>query len=551
MEMFCRQCEQTAHGIACTARGVCGKKASTAVLQDVLVHVLKGLALSARACPDFENEKDEASRFVMEALFTTVTNVNFDDQRIRNMILEAVRLKERYLEKALKTNETAFSDVTRRIASFDPGESMEEMLSRAGEASLKNLDSDEEKRSLKELILYGMKGMAAYADHAALLGARDAGVEDFFWKGLCALAKDGQEVEALLEQVLECGRVNLKCMETLDRAHTGRFGTPEPTPVSFGVRPGPAVIVSGHDLLDLETLLEQSEGRGISVYTHGEMLPAHAYPRLKRFKHLAGHFGSAWQNQQKEFDGVPAAVLFTTNCIQEPRESYRERVYTTGLVGWEGVTHIPGQGDKKDFSPVIEAALALKGFDAENVEKQVTVGFAHDAVLSVADRVLDAVQNKELRHFFLIGGCDGARPGRNYFTEFAAAVPGDCVILTLACGKFRFNRMDFGDIGGIPRLLDCGQCNDAYSAIRVASALAEKLNVSVNELPLSLVLSWYEQKAVCILLTLLALGIRNIRLGPSLPAFVSPGVLDVLVERFGIKPVTSVERDLEAALAGE
>jgi hydroxylamine reductase len=393
--------------------------------------------------------------------------------------------------------------------------------------------------------------MAAYADHAALLGARDAGVEDFFWKGLCALAKDGQEVEALLEQVLECGRVNLKCMETLDRAHTGRFGTPEPTPVSFGVRPGPAVIVSGHDLLDLETLLEQSEGRGISVYTHGEMLPAHAYPRLKRFKHLAGHFGSAWQNQQKEFDGVPAAVLFTTNCIQEPRESYRERVYTTGLVGWEGVTHIPGQGDKKDFSPVIEAALALKGFDAENVEKQVTVGFAHDAVLSVADRVLDAVQNKELRHFFLIGGCDGARPGRNYFTEFAAAVPGDCVILTLACGKFRFNRMDFGDIGGIPRLLDCGQCNDAYSAIRVASALAEKLNVSVNELPLSLVLSWYEQKAVCILLTLLALGIRNIRLGPSLPAFVSPGVLDVLVERFGIKPVTSVERDLEAALAGE
>jgi hydroxylamine reductase len=347
---------------------------------------------------------------------------------------------------------------------------------------------------------------------------------------------------------MELGRVNLKCMELLDQAHTEHFGHPVPTSVLLGVKKGPAIIVSGHDLNDLEQLLKQAENKGVNVYTHGEMLPAHGYPGLKKNKHLTGHFGTAWQNQQKEFDGIPAVVLLTTNCIQEPKPSYKDRIFTTGLVEWPEVEHIKAENGRKDFAKVIQKAKELGGFGNDVIEKEILVGFGHNTVLSIADKVINAVKTKAIKHFFLIGGCDGAKPGRNYFTEFAQKTPKDCVILTIACGKFRFNRMDFGDIGGMPRLLDCGQCNDAYSAIKIASALAGAFNCGINDLPLSLILSWYEQKAVCILLTLFSLGVRNIRLGPSLPAFVSPNVLKILMEKFDIRPISIAEEDMKEIL---
>jgi hydroxylamine reductase len=404
----------------------------------------------------------------------------------------------------------------------------------------------DDRAGLQELLTYGLKGTAAYADHALVLGHEDKDVYAFFMEALDFLAQPDPSVEALLAMNLRCGEVNLKVMELLDRANTGAYGQPRPTPVRITPRKGKAILVSGHDLKDLEELLKQTEGTGILVYTHGEMLPAHGYPGLKKFPHLAGNYGGAWQDQQHEFEAFPGAILMTTNCIQRPRDTYEARIFTSGLVAWPGVTHIAD----RNFRPAIEAALAAPGFTEDGPDQTILVGFGHHATLGVADKVIEAVQSKAIRHFFLIGGCDGAKSGRNYYTEFAEAVPKDCVILTLACGKFRFNKLDFGVVPGtgIPRLLDCGQCNDAYSAIRIASALAEAFDTDVNSLPLSLILSWYEQKAVCILLTLLSLGIRNIRLGPSLPAFVTPPVLKVLVEKFGIAPIATAQEDLKAAL---
>lgn len=425
------------------------------------------------------------------------------------------------------------------------------MLNEAYDTSLKagifNGKSDDI-RSLKEILLYGMKGMAAYADHALILGKKDDEVNSFFYNGLSAIADRSISSEDLINLVLECGKTNLKCMEMLDNAHTERFGHPVPTKVFLGAKKGYAIVVSGHDLFDLEMLLKQTENTGINIYTHGEMLPAHGYPELKKYKHLVGHYGTAWQNQQKEFDLFPGAILMTTNCIQKPRPSYIERIFTTGLVAWPGVKHITWNNREKDFSQVIEEAKKAGGFQHDIQGKEITVGFGHNAVLSVADKIIEEVKNGRIRRFFLVGGCDGAKPGRNYYTELAQKIPSDCVIITLACGKFRFNTLDFGDINGIPRLLDSGQCNDAYSAITIAKALAGAFNCSVNELPLSLILSWYEQKAVCILLTLLSLGIKNIRLGPTLPAFVSQNVLKVLVENFNIKPITTPDADLKEIL---
>ena len=409
----------------------------------------------------------------------------------------------------------------------------------------KNLNEDI--RSLREILLYGLKGMAAYADHAFILGKKDDEVNSFFYKGLAALCDDSLGAEELIALNMEFGKVNLKCLEILDAAHTERFGNPTPTKVSLAIKKGPAIVVSGHDLLDLEQLLKQTEGKGINIYTHGEMLPAHGYPGLNKYSHLAGHFGGAWQDQQNDFDGVKAAILMTTNCIQKPKPSYEDRIFTTGLVRWPGVTHITDTNNEKDFSTVIDKALELGGLDATE-GKDILVGFAHNAVLGVADKVISAVKAGKIKHFFLVGGCDGAKPGRNYYTDLAQKVPKDSVILTLACGKFRFNTLEFGDIDGIPRLLDCGQCNDAYSAIKIAVALAGAFDCDVNELPLSIILSWYEQKAVCILLTLLSLGIKNMRLGPSLPAFVSSNVLNVLVDKFGIKPTTTPDVDLNDIL---
>jgi hydroxylamine reductase len=397
---------------------------------------------------------------------------------------------------------------------------------------------------LLELVMYGLKGTAAYTDHAQILGQEDDNVYAFFHEALDALTSKNPTVDGLFTLALKVGEVNLRAMELLDAGNTGTYGSPEPTAVRVTPVKGPAILVSGHDLKDLDTLLKQTENKGINVYTHGEMLPCNAYPGLKKYPHLVGNYGGAWQDQQKEFAEFPGAILMTTNCIQKPQETYKERIFTSGLVAWPGVTHI----SNGDFSPVIEAARAAPGFEEDAEEKTITIGFAHDAVLGVAGTVVEAVKTGAIKHFFLIGGCDGAKSGRNYYTEFARHVPENCVILTLACGKYRFNKLEFGDIGGIPRLLDCGQCNDAYSAIQIAVALAGAFNCGVNDLPLSMILSWYEQKAVCILLTLLHLGIKNIRLGPSLPAFVTPAVLNVLVEKFNIAPVTTPEEDLQTIL---
>ncbi|MCM8812649.1 MAG: hydroxylamine reductase [Candidatus Omnitrophica bacterium] len=549
--MFCRQCEQTAMGKGCTKMGVCGKTAETAALQDLLVYALKGLAVVGKQARENGVRDELADHFLMAGLFATVTNVDFDNARLAALIQEAVAKRER-VKSLLQASSTAGKQAEQwpEIAQWNPAGSLEALIGQGAEHGiLKDYSAHEDVRSLQELFLYGLKGMAAYADHAWILGEKNEEVTAFFYKGLTALTDTALSADAWVGLVMEQGMVNLKCMEMLDAGHTRHYGHPVPTAVALGVKKGPAIVVSGHDLLDLEMLLQQTDGSGVNIYTHGEMLPAHGYPQLKKYKHLAGHFGTAWQNQQKEFDGVPAAFLFTTNCIQKPQGSYVDRVFTTGMVAWPGVPHIVAdRSGKKDFTAVIKKAQALGGLAQDAMRKQIVVGFARQAVLGVADKVVAAVKAGQLKHFFLVGGCDGAKPGRNYYTEFAQNVPQDCAILTLACGKFRFNDQDFGDIGGIPRLLDCGQCNDAYSAIVIASELAKAFNCGVNDLPLSLVLSWYEQKAVCILITLLALGIRNIRIGPSLPAFITPNILKVLVEKFNIMPISTPEADLKAIL---
>ena len=541
--MFCRQCEQTVGGKGCTVAGVCGKDEKTAILQDALLHTLKGIAICVEKSGISSDKRKDIDHFVIESLFSTLTNVDFDPDVLKDMVLKADKIKQS-LKKGLK-----LSQKQEEIVGWQPKDDIAELVEWARKVGvMADPALNEDIRSLREILLYGLKGMAAYADHAAILGKEDEEVNSFFYKGLSAIADDSLDAGALIGIIMEFGKANLKCLEILDKAHTERFGNPVPTKVSLTIKEGPAVIVSGHDLLDLEQLLQQTEGQGINIYTHGEMLPAHGYPGLKKYPHLVGHFGGAWQDQQKEFDNIPAAILMTTNCIQKPRDSYKDNIFTTGLVRWPGVEHIEGKGAGKDFSKVINKVLDLKGFEKELPGKDILVGFGHHAVLGVADKVIFAVKQGKIRHFFLIGGCDGAKSGRNYYTEFAQKLPKDCVILTLACGKFRFNKLEFGDIDGIPRLLDCGQCNDAYSAIKIATALAGAFDCDVNELPLSLILSWYEQKAVCILLTLLSLGIKNIKLGPTLPAFVSPNVLNVLVEKFSIAPITTADNDIDQIL---
>jgi len=554
MSMFCRQCEQTAGGKGCTVKGVCGKDETVAALQDLLVHCAKGIAVYGWRAREIGAADNEVDRFLIESLFTTVTNVNFDPERMKDMIYRAhtVKLKaEALFATAYKDKNGAdHTGDLPEAADWKPANTLDGLI-KQGHASgiMSDKEIDDDVRSLREILLYGLKGMAAYADHAAILGKSDEQVNAFFHKGLAAMTDNTLSADELVGVIMDFGKINLRCMELLDEAHTGRFGQPVPSKAALGARKGPAILVSGHDLVDLEKLLEQTADKGINIYTHGEMLPAHGYPGLKKFSHLAGNYGGAWQDQKKEFDEFPGPVLMTTNCIQEPADTYKDRIFTTGLVAWPGVTHIaPGNDGEKDFTPVINKAVELGGFGEDRKDKDIVVGFGHNAVLGVADKVISLVKNGDIKHFFLVGGCDGAKPGRNYYTEFTEKVPGDCVILTLACGKYRFNKSDFGNIKGIPRLLDCGQCNDAYSAIKIASALADAFNCSVNDLPLSLILSWYEQKAVCILLTLLSIGIRDIRIGPALPVFISPNVLQVLVEKFNIRPITKPDQDLKEIL---
>ncbi len=546
--MFCYQCEQTARGTACTTVGVCGKDGDTAALQDLLLHATKGVSQYAHRARKLGVIDPEVDLFVVEALFTTVTNVNFDPERLEGLIRSAADMRDRARAKyeAACKGSPADCGTIPGPAEFQPAPDLNGLIEQGRVVGIEPrlVRCGDDATGLQELLTYGLKGMAAYADHAQILGRQDPAVYAFFHEALDYLADEPADLPGLLGMILRCGEVNLRVMELLDEANTGAYGSPVPTPVRINPFRGKAIVVSGHDLKDLEELLKQTEGTGINVYTHGEMLPAHGYPGLKKYPHLAGNYGGAWQDQRTEFDDFPGAILMTTNCIQKPKDSYRGRIFTSGLVAWPGVTHIAN----RDFSPVVEAALAAPGFGSDGDGRTITVGFGHGAVLGLADKVISAVKDGRIRHFFLVGGCDGAKPGRNYYTEFAQAVPEDCVILTLACGKFRFNKLDFGEIDGIPRLLDCGQCNDAYSAIRIASALAEAFGCSVNDLPLSLILSWYEQKAVCILLTLLHLGIRNIRLGPTLPAFVTPAALKVLVDQFGIMPVKEARADLQAIL---
>jgi hydroxylamine reductase len=546
--MFCYQCEQTAKGTGCTQIGVCGKEPDVAALQDLLVHAAKGIAMYAHRAAQLGAHDRDINVFIVEALFTTVTNVNFDAERLEALLRKAATIRD--AAKAL------YEDACQKAgnipeelsgpAKWTPADSTEGLVAEGDSVGIDSRKEalGEDVAGLQELLIYGLKGTAAYADHAMILGKECDEAYAFFAEALDFLTKEDPSVDELLGMNLRCGEINLNVMGLLDAANTGAYGNPVPTQVRVEPVKGKAILISGHELKDLKSLLEQTEGKGINVYTHGEMLPAHGYPELKKHAHLVGNYGGAWQDQRKEFAAFPGAILMTTNCIQRPDESYKGQIFTSGLVAWPGVAHI----SDGNFSPVIDAALAADGFAEDGPEKNITVGFGHDAVLGVADKVIEGVKSGAIRRFFLIGGCDGAKSGRNYYTDFAQAVPDDCVILTLACGKYRFNKMDFGDIGGIPRLLDIGQCNDAYSAIQIAVALAEAFDTDVNSLPLSFVLSWYEQKAVCILLTLLHLGIKNIKLGPSLPAFVTPPVLNVLVEKFSIAPIKTAEEDLKEIL---
>ena len=554
--MFCYQCEQTAKGTGCTSFGVCGKDPETAALQDLLVYAAKAVSMFAHRAATLGARDPQVDRFVVEALFTTVTNVNFDPERLQRILENGARARDKaksLYETTAQANNTAVdsSDALTEAASWQPASDLGALVAQGQNVGIETYTAryGDTITGLQQLLTYGLKGTAAYAEHAAILGQEDPAVYAYFHEALNFLAEGPEDVNALVGMSLKCGEVNLRVMELLDTANTGAYGSPVPTPVRVTPVAGKAILVSGHDLKDLYELLQQTEGKGVNVYTHGEMLPAHGYPELKRFAHLVGNYGGAWQDQRKEFEEFPGPILMTTNCIQKPKDTYLARIFTTGLVAWPGVVHIASQADgTKDFSAVIAAAQAAPGFLEEGEEKTILTGFGHSAVLGVAGAVIDAVKAGQIRHFFLIGGCDGAKPGRNYYTELAEQVPADCVILTLACGKYRFNKLDFGDIGGIPRLLDIGQCNDAYSAIKIAVALAGAFETDVNSLPLSMILSWYEQKACCILLTLLHLGIKDIRLGPSLPAFVTAPVLDVLVENFGLKPITTPEEDLQAIL---
>jgi hydroxylamine reductase len=542
--MFCYQCEQTMGGKGCTKSGVCGKTPEIANLQDLLIYQLKGISCYVK--PLIEQGKTidkEIVKFVENGLFTTLTNVNFDAEFHVKLLKESQKIKGNLRDQA---PEGQYPDA----ATYNLSDTKDEMLKDSVKAGIMyDQDLDADIRSLRSTILYGLKGISAYGHQARFIDYNSEQVDNFYFLGLESTTNDNLTVEELIRMTMRAGEMSVEVMKTLDEANTTRYKNPSPHKVNVNTKKGPFIVISGHDLRDLEMLLEQTEGTGVNIYTHGEMLPAHGYPSLKKHKHLVGNFGSAWQNQQKEFDGIPGCILMTTNCLMRPRETYKDRIYSTGVVGWDGIKHIGVKEDgTKDFTEMINKALELGGFKEDEEEKEILVGFGHHATLSHAETIVNAVKEGKIRHFFLIGGCDGARPGRNYYTEFAKMVPEDCIILTLACGKYRFNKLEFGTVAGLPRLLDVGQCNDAYSAVRIATALADAFDTDVNSLPLTIVLSWYEQKAVADLLALLSLGIKGMYLGPSLPAFISPNVLQYLVDTFDLKPISTPEDDLKNSL---
>lgn len=543
--MFCYQCEQTAGGKGCTKMGVCGKTPEIAALQDLLIYQIKGISCYAKEIVEKgENVDKSIVSFIENSLFTTLTNVNFDADVHVEMLRESQRIKEKIRKQVGKIkNDTDH-------ATYNLSETKSEMLEDAKKAGIMyDQDLDPDIRSLRQTIIYGLKGISAYGHQARELGYYDDQVDNFYIRALEATTDDNLSVEELIRWTMRTGDMSVAVMKKLDEANTTVYDNPSPHKVNVHIKKGPFIIVSGHDLKDLEMLLEQTEGKGINIYTHGEMIPSHGYPGLKKYPHLVGNFGSAWQNQQKEFDNIPGCILMTTNCLMRPRETYKDRIFTTSVVGWDGVKHIPkGKDGKKDFTEIINKALELGGYEEDQEPHEILVGFGHHATLSNAETIVNAVKDGKIRHFFLIGGCDGARPGRNYYTEFAKMVPDDCIILTLACGKYRFNKLEFGEVAGLPRLLDVGQCNDAYSAVRIATALADAFGTDVNGLPLSLIISWYEQKAVADLLALLSLGIKGIFLGPTLPAFLSPNVLQYLVDTFDLRPISTPEDDLKTCL---
>ena len=556
-EMFCYQCEQTANGKGCTRLGVCGKTPEIANLQDLLIYQVKGISCYGKVLSELGHPIEKAViAFIESVLFTTLTNVNFDAEVHVQLLQESQKIKDSLREKVSASegssnlHDSDYCSCHTAQAQYRLPSTKSEMLHDAPIAGImydKSLDPDI--RSLRQTILYGLKGISAYGHQARELGYCSDQVDSFYITALESLTDDRLTVEELIRMTMRTGEAAIEVMKVLDEANTSVYGNPSPHTVNVHIRKGPFIIVSGHDLKDLEMLLQQTEGTGINIYTHGEMLPSHGYEGLKKYPHLVGNFGGAWQDQQKQFDGIPGCILMTTNCLMRPRESYKDRIYSTNVVGWEGVKYIPKKPDgTKDFSEIIRHSLELGGFTQDVEPHEILVGFGHHATLSYADKIVQAVESGKLRHFFLIGGCDGARPGRNYYTDFAQLVPKDCMILTLACGKYRFNKMDFGEVAGLPRLLDIGQCNDVYSAIRIATALADAFNTDVNGLPLSLIISWYEQKAVADLLALLSLGIRNIYLGPELPAFLSPNVLQYLVGTFHLRKITNPEDDIKTCL---
>ncbi len=542
--MFCYQCEQTMGGKGCTKSGVCGKTPEIANLQDLLIYQLKGISCYAKPLIEEGQIIDkEIVKFVENGLFTTLTNVNFDAQVHVELLKESQRIKEGLRSKAPIGE---YADA----ATYNLSDTKEEMLKDSVKAGIMyDQDLDADIRSLRSTILYGLKGISAYGHQARFINYQSDQVDHFYFLGLEATTNDNLTLEDLIRMTMRTGEISVEVMRILDEANTETYQNPSPHKVNVNIKKGPFIIVSGHDLRDLELLLQQTEGKGINIYTHGEMLPCHGYPSLNKYKHLVGNYGSAWQNQQKEFDNIPGCILMTTNCLMRPRESYKDRIFTTNVVGWDGIKNVKLNEDAtKDFGEIINKALQLGGFKEDEEEKKILVGFGHHETLSHAETIVNAVKEGQIKHFFLIGGCDGAKPGRNYYTEFAQQVPKDCVILTLACGKYRFNKLDFGTVAGLPRLLDVGQCNDAYSAVRIASALADAFDTNVNDLPLTIVLSWYEQKAVADLLALLSLGINGMYLGPSLPAFISPNVLQYLVDTFDIKPISTPHDDLKNSL---
>ncbi|WP_294152653.1 hydroxylamine reductase [uncultured Clostridium sp.] len=546
--MFCYQCEQTAGGKGCTKIGVCGKTPEIANLQDLLLFQCKGISCYANEIlkKDVNVDKSIVS-FIENSLFTTLTNVNFDADVHVEMLRRSQAIKDDLRKKVGKiNNDTAH-------VTYTLSDTKAEILKDSKIAGIMyDKDLDPDIRSLRQTIIYGLKGISAYGHQARELGYYDDEVDNFYIRALEAVTDDNLTVDDLIRWTMRTGEMSIAVMKKLDEANTTVYDNPEPQKVNVHIKKGPFIIVSGHDLKDLEMLLKQTEGKGINIYTHGEMLPCHGYPELNKYEHLVGNFGGAWQDQQKEFDDLPGCILMTTNCLMRPRESYKDRIFTTNVVGWDGVKFIEkNEKGEKDFTPIIEKSLELGGFKEDEEPHEILVGFGHNATLSHAAEIVNAVKEGKIRHFFVIGGCDGARPGRNYYTEFAKMVPNDCIILTLACGKYRFNKLEFGTVAGLPRLLDVGQCNDVYSAVKIATSLADAFDTDVNSLPLSIILSWYEQKAVADLLALLSLGIKNIYLGPTLPAFISPNVLQYLVDTFGLRPTSEAEDDLKTCLRQE